>query len=290
MASPFVTQHKLVVEGGWLKSPWVPDVHTVDGCDWLQLAPTGPSARKLYAALGTDFQSLLAYLVNERDRRVDAVIAQARFSDDPMADGDPTASVTVRPRGRGAAFVAAKVPVFIEIVMDSFVCPAGERVSEFRLKLLTTPKRKVNISVPCDGPTLDWLLKATQIKWEYNDCRYSNYVQRVPLEDTDDLPELARPIKYIKLSNGKLKLYVHYRLADGTWKKKEQSVVSIEHAQDSVRKHLVEECEQKMISFYNQHHVPDPEGVDVVANEPVADGEGDESVPVGNGDDANVES
>ena len=290
MASSFSTQQKLVVEGGWLKTPWVPEVHTVEGCDWIQLATTGPIATKLYAALHTDFQSLLAYLVNERDRSVDAIIAQARFSDDPMADGDPTANVTVSSRGRGAAFVAAKVPIFIEIVMPSFVCPVGERVSDFRLKLLTTPKRKVNISVPCDGPTLDWLLKATQIKWEYNDCRYSNYVERVPLGDTDDLPELAHPIKLIKLSNGKLKLYVHYRLEDGTWKKKEQSVGAIERDQDSVRRRLVEECEQKMISFYNQHHVPDPEGVDVDAKEPVADGEGDESVPVGNGADATVES
>ena len=88
---PFSVNVRLVVSGGWLAEPWVPDVQYIDSRPFVKLSPYD---RKLARALGQDMnvrdpwadKSIFSHLEKLRDDSVDELIHAARVRADPMAD------------------------------------------------------------------------------------------------------------------------------------------------------------------------------------------------------------
>ena len=255
--TPFTMERRIVIQGGHLKRPWVPDTSVIDGVDVLTLSCTDYS---LASALGKTRANPLSsvcvfsHLAYQRDRMVDRIIAQSQHDQDPMADaGAPLAQV--ESKGRLAAFGAANVPTFVTIDVPGFCCPAGERVPECSIRIVTTPKRRANVSMELSAANLDWLLKASEVEWDIG-ARSSGYVRRVAIDA--DLPELAHGLKYRKLEGGKIHIWTHWRSSDGSWREHRQSVPNCPVECDSkVLEALIRRAEEDVLSFLRDNHHPE---------------------------------
>jgi hypothetical protein len=259
-AKPFNVRRTLVVEGGWISAPWPIDSKVVDGVEFVTLSM---SDRCLAKALGMNMSeraplcncSVLNHLARVRDAQVDDVIMNTKMEKDPMADASSAGS-NAQPmpsRGRAAAFAAAEVPASIWLKMASFVTPDGERVGEHTIRVVTTPKRRVNITMEAIADNFEWLMQAAQVEWGTG----AKPEKRAYIDEDahDDLPELIPPCKYQKTEAGKLKLFCNYR-QHGAWKR-HQKCVSVNINQDSSKlETIIRRCESEVLSFYQSHHEP----------------------------------
>ena len=126
-ATPFGLRRALIVEGGWLQTPWVPDSKMIDGCEYITLASAD---RTLAKALGMNMCersplrecSIFTHMAVARDAQVDALIFAAQVDNDPMAEASSLAS-RMQSRGRTIAFEKAKIPSTIVLKMPACVTP-----------------------------------------------------------------------------------------------------------------------------------------------------------------------
>ena len=257
-ATPFVVRRTLVVEGGWLQSPWVVDSKVVDGGEFITLALTD---RSLAKAMGMNMSersplaqcSVFSHMASARDAQVDSLIFAAKVDKDPMGDGTSLAQAQqmapMPSRGRAMAFAEADIPDTISVKMASFVTPDGQRVEEHTLRVVTTPKRRANVTMEATAENFEWLLKAAQCDWD------SGVKPQRGIDDEEEsmLPELAHPCKYQKTESGKLKIVCSYR-QHGVWKKHQKAVgVSIQGDNSSFES-IIRSCEEEVLNFFRAHH------------------------------------
>ena len=139
----------------------------------------------------------------------------------------------------------------IELELPTFVTPDGQRVEEHTMRVVSTPKRRVNITMEITTENFEWLAKAAQLEW---DCGARPAETRaLPVDEDVDLPELAPPCKYRKGMNGKLKIVCYYR-QHGVWKM-HQKVVNRGFLDDKTNFEAnVRKCEAEVMGFYSAHH------------------------------------
>ena len=124
-ATPLVVKRALVVEGGWLQTPWVVDSQPIDGVDFVALVGND---RSLAKALGMNMSdrspltqcSVFAHMAAIRDKQVDALVFARKLGSDPLGEVDPLGhadTLHVPSRGRALAFACATVPATISIAV-----------------------------------------------------------------------------------------------------------------------------------------------------------------------------
>ncbi len=262
---PIVVAKRIVIEGGLLKSPWMPAAQTIEGIEWINLSTQD---RQLCKLLGRNMSeraplaecTLFPWLMAERDRLVDELIAKRKTDEDPLAECDAPVP-EIPSSGRVAAFANARVDNYVRVQAQHFCTPGGERVDDFEIKVLTTPKRKAAISIEASAANLEWLCKASQVVWEIAHVRKEDrkkYVPRVEIDDEDNLPTLETPLKYRKLADGRLELYVHYRTQDGSWKTHQSTVLKALADFDAyARNSIIQQCAASVLKWYGENHVED---------------------------------
>ena len=267
-ATPFVVKRALVVEGGWLQTPWVVDSKIVDGVEYITLSS---SDRSLAKALGMNMSersplaqcSVFSHMAEARDAQVDSLLFAAKKENDPMGDECEPSGNPMPSRGRALAFQEASLPKTVVLKMASFVTADGQRVEEHSLKVVTTPKRRTKVTMEANAENLEWLLKASQAGWDLKGTEGEK--RGINEEEVSHLPVLSHPCKYQKTPGGKLKIVCSYR-EQGTWKKKEKVVgVLLESSMEGI----IRMCEAEVVEFYHKHHEPPAGGSGEVAEEPL---------------------
>ena len=83
---PFAVERKIVIQGGYLKHPWVPDTQLIDGVEVLTLSCTNRSLANALV-VGKSGQSpfsdvsVINFLISKRDQSVDSFIARHQLDD-----------------------------------------------------------------------------------------------------------------------------------------------------------------------------------------------------------------
>ena len=257
-AKPFAVRHTLVIEGGWLQSPWAVNSKMIDGRDFITLVL---GDRCLARALGMNMSersplakcSIFSYMAEARDAKVDELIFAAKVSKDPMAEAsasDQAAASRMPSRGRAVAFEEAEVPDTISIKMGAVVTPDGQRVEEHTLRVVTTPKRGASVTMEVTAENFEWLRMAAQVDWDIVARPEKRSIDE--LDDTT-LPERQPPLKYQKTPTGKLNIICNY-FQDGAWKK-HQKVLGVNiNSDNSSLEAIVRSCESDVLAFYSSHH------------------------------------
>ena len=254
---PFAVRHTIVIEGGWLQSPWAVNAKEIDGRDFITLVM---GDRCLARALGMNMSdrsplakcSIFAHIADIRDAKVDELLFAAKANKDPMADAtssDQAASCRMPSRGRATAFEQAAIPGTIEIKVGGFVTPEGQRVEEHTLHVVTTPKRGASVTMEITAENFEWLLAAAQVDWD----TAVKPDKRSDELDESTLPHLEQPLKYQKTQNGKLQICCNYR-KQGVWRK-HQKVVNVSiNSDNSSLEAIVRTCESEVMMFYSSNH------------------------------------
>ncbi len=246
-----------MVEGGWLQTPWPIDTKVVDGSEFVTLALTD---RLLAKALGMNMSersplarcSLFPHMAAKRDAEVDRLIREAKLQKDPMAD-EASKEQVAKPmpmKGRASGFADADLPATIILTLAPFVTPEGERVDEHRMRVVTTPKRRVNVSMEALAENFEWLRKACQVEWDNGPPPPK---QRPPPEEDADLPELRPPCKYRKTLGGKLTIACCYRQG-GAWKVHQRVVAMVSGQGNAGAEDMIRRCEGEVLRFYRENH------------------------------------
>ena len=257
-ATPFVVRHSLVIEGGWLSTPWVLNTKVIDGGEFYTMKI---GDRSLAKALGMNLSersplakcSIFPYMAEARDTKVDGLIFAAKVDNDPMADASASGSSAKMPsKGRTAAL--ASVPSTISIDMPAFVTADGQRVEGHTLRVVATPKRGAAVTMEVTAENFEWLAKAAQAEWEVD--RKPAQKRTIDCFDDGSWPELQHPCKYWKTSAGKLKIMCYY-FHEGRWKRHTKALnVSTDL---SSLESIVRSCENDVLEFYNLNHQPHDE-------------------------------
>ncbi len=264
--SPFVVRRSLVIEGGWLQSPWAVNTKLIDGADFTTLSQAD---RCLAKALGMNMSdrsplarcSVLPHMAKVRDAKVDEIIFAAQVDNDPMADAsssDLAAANRLPGKGRSRAFDDAQVPQTIPITMKAFVTPEGQRVDEHTCRVVTTPKRGANVMMEVIPENFEWLVLAAHVDWDIE----PKTKKRRQLQDGDEntLPELQQPLKYLKTAGGQIKICCYYR-QQGVWKKHQRGLHSNVTTGTSFEA-IVRSTEAEVMDFFNSHHEQEHDIVD----------------------------
>ncbi len=255
-AKPFVVRRSLVIEGGWLRSPWAVDPKTIDGVDFVTLSMTD---RMLAKSLGMNMSdraplsdtTIFNHIVLLRDAKIDEIIFAAQTATDPMANASSSGSAhpQVPTRGRPFAFEAAKVSDTISLTIAPFVTSDGKRVEEHILRVATTPKRGTKVTMEATSENFSWLMMAAHADWHTRAKPEKRSIHEV---DESTLPELSHPCKY-SVHFGKVKVLCFYR-EQGVWKKHQRSL-SVNAAGDNPSfEAIVRGCEAEVLAFYNSNH------------------------------------
>ncbi len=147
------------------------------------------------------------------------------------------------------AFAAASVPDAISLKIAPFVTPDGKRVEEHILRVVTTPKRRANVTMEATSENFDWLMMAAQANWYIGAKPEKRSIHEL---DESTLPELSHPCKYsIHLS--KVKAVCSYR-QQGVWKKHQRSLNVSAAGDNSSFEAIVRGCEAEVLTFYNSNH------------------------------------
>ena len=129
---------------------------------------------KLAAALGAcskraspyNGHDLLDWLAKCRNDMVDRYIHTAQHESDPMADVDVQAVQQEIPgTERTKLFHQVKVPHILELQCNGFCTPQGKRIAPHTLKVVSTPKRNMVVSIEASPANFDWLVHALQHTW-----------------------------------------------------------------------------------------------------------------------------
>ena len=143
-----------------------------------------------------------------------------------------------------------KIPNTIEIEIDSFVTHDGKRVESHKTRVVTTPKRRANVTIEAAAENFEWLLLAAQAEWGTGPKAEKRCMSD---EQLSQLPELEPPCKFSKTSVGKLQVYCNYR-EQGVWKK-HQKTVGVNFDSDlSSFEAMTRTCEAGVMDFYRSHH------------------------------------
>ena len=255
-ATPFVVRRSLVIEGGWLQSPWAVDSKSIGGSDFVTLAM---SDRMLAKSLGMNMSdraplgdsTIFSHMALLRDTKVDEISINTQVDKDPMSNASSSSSAQppVPSRGRAMAFAEAHVPDTISLKIAAFVTPDGERVEEHILRVVTTPKRRANVTMEATSENFGWLMMATQAEWHIGTKPEKRSIHEV---DESTLPELSHPCKY-SVQAGKVKVLCSYR-QQGVWKKHQRSVSVTAAGTNSSFEANVRGCEAEVLAFYNSNH------------------------------------
>jgi hypothetical protein len=264
-AKPFVVKRSLVIEGGWLRSPWAVDPKTIDGVDFVTLAMTD---RMLAKSLGMNMSerapfsdtTIFNHIVLLRDAKIDQIIFTAQADSDPMANSSSSGSAQPQmpTRGRAMAFATAHVPDMISLVIAPFVTPDGKRVEEHTLRVATTPKRRLSVAMEATSENFSWLMMAAQADWHTGAKPEKRSIHEV---DQSALPELSHPCK-LSVQDDKVKVSCCYR-QQGVWRRHQRSAnVSIVGDKSRIEV-IVRGLEAEVLAFFNLSHEkfgPDDEG------------------------------
>ena len=118
--------------------------------------------------------------------------------------------------------------------------------------MVTTPRRKPNVTIAATAENLEWLMKAAQCEWDTG----VKIDKESIADEMSKLPELSHPCKYQKTSGGKLKIMCSYRNRDGVWKKHQRAVAVNINGDNSTFEAIIRSCEAEVQDFYQQHHEP----------------------------------
>ena len=259
----FTTKTVQVIEGGYLKYPLIIPTITVNGIKFFPLHPgTDRGLAKALGANGSKRSPLkecdvFAFLAFRRDDIVDKLIKSKRSAADPMADDVPDDERrNLHSRGRANQFAEAGVDAVVEVTLEAFVTPDGERIPEHSMKMITTPVRGTIASIEAIPENFEWLMAATQVSWQ-DRCR-KNLMKRARKEwhvELDELPELPEPVRYQKdPQKDKLSMYIRYRTDDGRWVKKQRRIAKVFDDPEMMRK-LVSDGAEELAHIYISNHV-----------------------------------
>lgn len=185
-AQPFTIRFDRVsIEGGYAKE-FLIDTHELNGIHFFALLQTTNTMRRLAKAFGLSMDrtrpwsetDVIRYLTKSRNVEIDRLIRAHRVEADPMANVDSISEISEK--GRAAAFVGARIPDFIDLVLSAFESD-GKTVPSTTMKVVACPRRARTIEVELTTANLEWLLKASWHSW------YDS-VQQKP--DMDQLPPL----------------------------------------------------------------------------------------------------
>ena len=255
-AKPFVVKRSLVIEGGWLRSPWAVDSKSIDGVDFVTLAMTD---RMLAKSLGMNMSerapfsatTIFNHIVLLRDAKVDEIIFAAQADTDPMANASSSGSAQpqVPTRGRAMAFATAHVPDTISLEIAPFVTPEGKQVEEHILWVATTPKRRLSVTMEATSENFSWLMMAAQADWDTGAKPEKRSIHEV---DQSALPELSHPCKY-SFQDDKVKVSCCYR-QQGVWKRHQRSANVSNAGEKSSIEVIVRGLEAEVLAFFNLNH------------------------------------
>jgi hypothetical protein len=272
-AKPFVVRRSLVIEGGWLQSPWAVDSKCIGGVDFVTLSMTD---RMLAKSLGMNMSersplgdsSIFSHMALLRDAKVDEIIFNAQVDKDPMANAISSSSAqpAVPSKGRTMAFATAQVPDTITLKIAPFVTPEGQRVEEHIFQVVTAPKRGATVTMEATSENFSWLMMAAQVDWLSGSKPEKRSIHEV---DESAWPKLQHPCKY-SFVYSKAKVVCSYR-QQGIWKKHQRSLNVCPGGDPYVLEAIVRGCEAEVLAFYNSNH--DKGGPD------------DEAPPLLNGDE-----
>ena len=254
---PFTAKRALVIEGGGLKQPWVLDCNVVDGIDYVNLQMTDRSLAKAMGMKMSDRSPLqgcdiFAHMIKMRDAKVDAIIGANRVADDPMADVSASSSVPVLSAGRPQVFATAKVPASIDVSFDAFVTPEGHRIEEHTLKIITTPKRGLPVTVEALPANFEWLRMACQVKWEEQPKKKKRVLRRTL--SIDELPPLDWPLQYWKdPTSGATCIICYYRGEDGKYRTHRKKLEMPGEEDGNITERLIKHCAASVLAFFESN-------------------------------------
>ena len=123
-------------------------------------------------------------------------------------------------------------------------------MEEHNIGVVTTPRRKPNVTIAATTENLERLMEAAQCEW---DIGVKNEKESIA-DEMSKLPELSHPCKYQKTSGGKLKIMCCYRNSDGVWKKHQWAVAVNMLGDNSTFEAIVRNCEADVLCFYRSNH------------------------------------
>ena len=147
------------------------------------------------------------------------------------------------------AFAEANVPDTISLKISPFVAPDGQRVEEYILRVVTTPKRRANVTMEATSENFNWLMRATEAEWDTGAKPEKRSIHEV---DESTLPELSHPCKY-SVHLGKVKVLCSYR-QHGVLKRHQRSLSVNAAGDNSSFEAIVRGCEAEVLAFYNSNH------------------------------------
>jgi hypothetical protein len=251
VCKPFVVRHmQTVVEGGYLQTPWVPELRGVQGMHFVVLNKGDRGLAKSMGFVMKDrapmrSTTLLEHLCKMRDEAVDCYIMEYQATDDPHADASATESRKVPSRGREKAFDTAKVPEVLRITTPPFTCNDGSRVEARELNVISTPKRGVSVSVELVESTLEWLTKAIHVTWE---CKKR-------AREAPDMPRIEEPLRWRKRGNSYSIVCDYFDASERAWKSHQETIKSIVDADAFTA--MMRATEAFALAFYTKHHGED---------------------------------
>ena len=272
--TPFTVKRAIVIEGGYLASPWAVTVsRTIGDLDFMTLLK---SDRGLAKALGLNLRekapfknsSVFHRIIEARDHVVDQLIISAQHDDDPMANQDQDdISTQQEVKNRLAKFNEASPPQVTSIKSDAFVTEDGERVPAHTMNVTTTPKRGVPVSLEVNAENLNWLAKA----FKCSDDVWASPAKKQKQDniDLDALPQLTPRCNYITVPGGRVAIAIYFRTSSGRHQRHQKRVpVPPGHADFE---QFVRDTEAAVTRFYSDNHY----GVDDWNDSDVVDGDDD---------------
>ena len=245
MVARFSVRLAIVVEADHLKEPWVVDSNKIDGGDFVMLSQQD---RKFARAMGRDCNErcpwasngLIPHVQTLRDDAMDRMLVEYMRSNDPLAD----AEARLPARGRHCIFHAANVPEIITINAPPFTTADGTRIGEFSMRVISTPRRKSNITVELTLALLSWAIVAVG--------QFEGNAFKRPRRERN-LITLTQPNCQWR-QRDRPAIFCRYRTADGDWKVHMET--PWKSVDESMQTSIIREVEARAQRFYEENHVP----------------------------------
>ena len=226
---PFAMSQQTVVTGGYLQHPWVPALQRIAGVDG-EFFTLSKQDRSLAAALGLDMStarpmenvSVIPYMAQLRDGKVDELIKQHAANGDPMV---PHVAVHVPGKGREKQFQHANIPKVVDIEIGSMVNPVGTRLDAITIQCVPTPRRGLNPCVKLTPELLVWLSAVSDV--EFDITKKERCAKTTQHYNDMELPRLEPPLKWRK-RGAALSIYRTYTCQDGEQKTVQRTLTRTE--------------------------------------------------------------
>ena len=173
MLNPIVIKRDcIVVEGGYLQTPWVVDVkHEGTGMFYgLHHAD-----RKLARCLGLPCDgrapfkgtTLFQYLAKLRNAKVDELIITHKLQADPMADKQSlqhAGHVSIKNREKECERVS--IPKVVCIALPAFTTSDGSYVAGVSANVFSSHRIDHGVTIELAASSLDWICQAIHASWD----------------------------------------------------------------------------------------------------------------------------